>query len=367
MNITAANAQAPEINSALQSEQRARLRLGVGDGSDGASVKVKLSAAGVAKALASPAGTESDTRAREESLSLDYERRERSVLRLKTQEGDLVKIALRSRSDLSLEQRVTADPDRTLTEIDLGSVNQRRLVITVQGDLNDAELAAIGDAAAQATALANDFFNGNLDGALTAATEFGIDAEQLARVSLRLGVQERLSVSQTVALAAPTQAAPVSTEPQGADNAQALRPVTGAPAVSTTPSTNALARPDAPIQPPVQNPTTPVEDVAAETPEQEGLPNLLDAFQALADLLNAFADFLNGLVGEFKALSEPEPVVETGFQVDFRFRLELFQTVVQSSLLEESVAEGTEAAEFLGDVLAATSQLEDPQTLSEVA
>lgn len=367
MNVTALGTQAAETSAAVQSEQRARLRLGIADASESPSVRVKLSAAGVAKALSATAATESETRAREESLELNYERRERSVLRLKTQEGDVVSISLRSRSELSLDERLFTTPDRASTEIDLGSVNEKRLIVTVRGDLNESELAAIGEAAAQATALANDFFSGNLDGAVAAATEFGIDPEQLARVSLRLGVEEKLSVSQTVALAAPAQPNAIAGEAQSTDNAQALRPVSGAAAVPNTQAATALARPDAPVQPPAQAPTTPSNDGTTEAPEQDGLPNLLDAFQALADLLNAFADFLSGLVGKLKTPSEPEPSLESEFQIDFRFRLELFQKVVETSLVAEQKPGTSDTPEYLGEVLAAAAQLEDPKTLSEVA
>lgn len=368
MDITAANLQVPEANTALQTDQRARLRIGVGEGSATPSVNVRLSAAGVAKALAgSTTGTQSEARAREESLALNYERREKSVLRLKTQEGDLVKIALRSRADVTLEQRTVSDPDGTATEIDLGSINARRLVITVQGDLNESELAAIESAVAQARTLANDFFAGNLDAAVAAASEFGIDSEQLARVTLRFGVQERLSVSQTVALATAPTPNVGSSDVSGLDTAQALRPVAAAPAVTGAQPANALARPDAPLAPPPQSAAPAPGDAETTDAEQsENAPNLLDAFQALADLLNAFADFLNGLVAELRAPSEPESNLSNEFQIDFRFRLELFQTIVQTSLSEEP-PEAVETSDFLGDVLAATAQLEDPKNLSEVA
>jgi hypothetical protein len=103
---------------------------------------------------------------------------------------------------------------------------------------------------------------------------------------------------------------------------------------------------------------------------------LLDAFQALADILNQIAGFLENLLGNLGAAenTETETPTETSNSVfDFRFKLDFFAAVVSATIEDNVVVDETTSTdehhgvELLTDILAAVAQDVDPQSVSEVA
>ncbi|MDX1562566.1 MAG: hypothetical protein R3305_06540, partial [Gammaproteobacteria bacterium] len=128
---------------------------------------------------------------------LRYERSEKSVLRIRTQEGDVVALKIRAGESLKVSVGAEGDDDDgvTIAETRVVARSSTRVSLKVKGDLNEAELAAIRDVFAQATALAEDFFSGDYAAAFETASALAIDGDQLARVSLRLKVREALTYS----------------------------------------------------------------------------------------------------------------------------------------------------------------------------
>lgn len=74
---------------------------------------------------------------------------------------------------------------------------EQRLAFQVQGDLNEDEVAAIVDVFQQIDALANQFFDGNIEQAFAQAEEMNVDFSQLQRVQFDLQRSETVQVSTT--------------------------------------------------------------------------------------------------------------------------------------------------------------------------
>ena len=322
---------------------------------------------------------------RSSTTNLEYQRREATVLRLRTQEGDVVKLKLRNVETTTAEVGQQVDGETVVSNLSLSSTSRSRLLISVRGDINDAELAAIQGVADQAAQLAGSFFNGNLNQAFQAASDFAIDASQLAKVSLKLSVRERLSFAQTVVGNTLGQALPPATD--GGEEVTSPAPQTGTVApkpVSNTPSTTVnrtdVPPPAVPVN--VSSPATQSDAVAPEVdPADEATPaspsNLLDAFQALADFLNSIASFIEDLLGRF----EPQPQDQgddtgsttsddtTASAFSFRFKLDLFAAIVTQTIeqADANVEEPSGGTQLFTDTLAAVSQQVDPQSVSETA
>ena len=312
---------------------------------------------------------------RASQTNLEYQRREATVLKLRTQEGDIVKLKFRSVENTSIEAGQEVDGEKVVSNLEISSSSRTRLLISVKGDINDAELAAIQTVADQASQLAGEFFDGNLNEAFAAASSFAIDGSQLAKVSLRLSVRERLNFAQSVVTNAPAAAI----APPAGDDAGEVVPQQTQPAntllkpVSST-STPSTTRTDAPLPAAPATATTttaPASDDQAPATEEPAAPStLLDAFQALADLLNAIADFIDNLVNSFQA--EPEPVTDeaaesTASVFNLRFKLDLFAAVVKTTLETAPSTEQADGELLLGDTLAAVGQEVDPQSVADLA
>lgn len=101
---------------------------------------------------------------------------------LKTQEGDRVTIqASASRGESA--GFVQGDSEGGFS---YASVSSSRYQLTVQGDLNDDELVAIGQLLEQVNQLADEFFTGDLPTAFEYASSLGYDAEQISGFALNL-------------------------------------------------------------------------------------------------------------------------------------------------------------------------------------
>lgn len=315
------------------------------------------------------------------STNLEYQRREATVLRLRTQEGDVVKLKLRSVETTTVEVGAQVDGETVVSNLELNTSSRTRLVLSVQGDINDAELTAIQSVAEQASKLAGSFFNGNLRDAFQAASDFAIDGQQLAKVSLRLSVRERLNFAQNVVAQNPVAAVP----PTAAANDEVAAPTSQAATVvpkpvsgSTTPAVTETVVP-LPAAPVTTTATTETEEATEPAPVDDdpttGPANLLDAFQALADFLNTIADFIENLLGSLNAVEDADTDGEAQSEAtggstafDFRFKLDLFAAVLISGLEQSAEpAEPAEGEQLLTDTLAAVAQEVDPQSVTDLA
>lgn len=122
--------------------------------------------------------------------------KERGVLEIRTLEGDIVKIDFRSSMNVRLGTAEGSGGQESLKV----RVSERTS-LQVEGDLNSAELAAIGDLVRKVDSLANEFFAGDVEQAFAAAADLQIDSTQLADYSLRLSMSQKVRIRTTESLA----------------------------------------------------------------------------------------------------------------------------------------------------------------------
>lgn len=181
-----------------------------------------------------------------------YVRKESLRLEVLTQEGDVVSLKIRNKDVMQASgaSAVWADAAATQGRVDVVSTSKVR--IEVQGNLNDAELAAIQDLAAQADAIAERFFAGDVAAAFEAGAALDLDGSQIAAAGLRLAVRERFTLQQT---ATGTPAATVA--------APARSPLAPPQASTAPPPPTAAANAEPPAPAPVAESTAATQPAAA--------------------------------------------------------------------------------------------------------
>lgn len=156
---------------------------------------------------------------------------DKASLTFRTQEGDIVKIRLTSRTITRSE--AGDDSDRAAQSIK----SQTRLSVHIKGDINADERAAIQSIVDKVETLARDFFNGDVKKAFAAAAELELDPAQLASFALQLRHRERTSGG---AAQSPAQNA---TSAADAPAASTPAPTPTPPSAVTTPVAKTLPKP----------------------------------------------------------------------------------------------------------------------------
>ncbi len=239
-----------------------------------------------------------------------YARTDRASLSIETQEGDEVRIRFASRTGL-VAQDGGADSGAERRVYGFAS---GRVEVSVEGDLNDEELAAIGALVAKVDALAKDFFAGDIQKAFTAAAHLGFDGEQIASFALKLSSRELLQQSGAVgALPKPPQPQP-------------------APAITNTPAPATAAAPSAATtQVPAPANSEPVIEPAvkpaAETPVKPAPPAAVAG--PLSDFLKRVFEFLG------------QPAQAGGFELSIKWKVQLVINAVQAADPAPKPAPGT--------------------------
>lgn len=139
-----------------------------------------------------------------------YVRKDKANLDIATQEGDRVQIRFRSREGFVSQTATGATGgDRNVYAFSSG-----RIEISVDGELNEEELAAIGELVGKVESLANEFFAGDVQKAFESAAALGFDSTQIAGFALKLSTRETLRQETSGAPALP--AAPKAPAPKPA-------------------------------------------------------------------------------------------------------------------------------------------------------
>jgi hypothetical protein len=268
------------------------------------------------------------------TAQLAYRRTERTSLQITTQEGDVVELKFTAKDALSARAASCDDGDTPVAELAVCAKSSTRLMISVNGDINDAEFAAIQAVVDQATAVAASFFNGDVAEAFTAASAFGIDAGQLAQVSLRFSLRESLTYAGPLSLpaAAPDATAPADASAPGAGEIAATSPAE----TSDTGAATAALPPDeaTPVLPPADGTDVPDVPGAADTPSVTS-----DPLANLQNLLDTIAAFLASVLDRFAPPADTADVNATGtatsngdgsmrFTLDLSFKLRLLSTIL---------------------------------------
>ena len=269
------------------------------------------------------------------SLAVESRSKQRSTIKIQTQEGDIVKFDLRrvdrlSASDVAIQ---TESGSASLTEVSVSS--RSRLVLKVEGDLNDAELDAIKNVFAQAEQIAEEFFAGDLNAALEVVAGLEFDTGQLARVSMKFRSSERISMQQTT-----LQSAPVVAPPESPASTATVAAPTATPAtrISDLPSTETVSAP-----------ASTVADIRSETPpvadDTSSSSSLFSGFASLINYLGRVADYLEETVDLFS--NSLQGAATTGIRFEFTesLRLDILRAVLIETAPESEESHEEESHE----------------------
>lgn len=327
-------------------------------------------------------------------LSVDSRERQRSSIRIRTQEGDIVRLDLSSRSRVRAQDVAVADENGSASQTDVSVSSRSRLRLRVAGDLSESEYAAIKNVFAQAESIAGEFFDGDLAAAFSLASSLNYDSDQLARVNLRFRSQQVTSTRYTESI---TRSAPANpaVSADSADKPQTAGGVADDVVAASQPQ--AVARPDAGRPAParlVSKPTAaPVSDSTRSTPatitaaaqraERQTLSaevgnsapadaapgidlnssDFLQFFDMLGDFLRSVADGFDRLAeslgadlavgaGEEASDSSDAATANAGaytYHFSQAFKLEIFKSVLQVTAPDDAASEASTLAASLID------------------
>lgn len=254
-------------------------------------------------------------------VSVDTSSRQQSTIRIRTQEGDLIKFDLRRMDRMSATDLAVNNEQGSITSTEVSVSSRSHLSLKVIGDLSESELAAIQKVFAQAESLANEFFSGDIASALDAAADFDIDAEQLARVSVQLRGTTRSAISQSVLQDFDT--APISGAAPGRVAeivAGQIAPTSSGDSTPDPANVNQSASDDA-----IERTATSVDPAASSA--AAGISTGADALSAFLDKL---AEFLNSMGKNFDSTRAGEGVLR--FEFSRSFKLEILKaTLIQTA------------------------------------
>jgi hypothetical protein len=260
-------------------------------------------------------------------LDVDMRRKQQSKIRIRTQEGDVVKLSLRRVDKLSASDvsETNGETSTSRTEVEVSS--KSRMMLKVDGDLNEAELAAIQNVFAQAEQIADEFFGGDIGAAFNMVQGFEFDSEQLSKVNMRFKMREvsRVAYSETRTTTGPAVEAPRAPQPESAPSA-IVAPSAPVARTSSAPAAEPVA-----VALPVEEPVT-QEPLA---PEAETVDTA-----ALSRFFESVGTFLRSVSEGFS--------VENGgasfkYQYSESFKLSLLQSVINVAAPDQSSDAATNA------------------------
>jgi|GEM_PF-441484 len=135
----------------------------------------------------------------------EYGRAREFSFELTTKEGDKITIKAASSEGLAVEARAGRG-NNSSSALNASYSSSQSFSLSIEGDLNEAELGAINDLLGQVNDLASQFFDGNLDVAFDQAMNMGYDAEQIGSFSLNLAQAEIQQVTQAYQTFEPNRA-----------------------------------------------------------------------------------------------------------------------------------------------------------------
>ena len=285
-------------------------------------------------------------------LSINSSLRQRSTIRIRTQEGDVVRLDVRRASNLSASDVAVSGENGSASRTEVAVSSRSRLLLSVKGDLNDAEYAAIREVFAQAEEIAREFFDGDLAAAFSRASGLEFDAEQLAGVKLRFRSREVTTAAyaaiQSVApapAAEPAPALPAPSEPTAGEVAD--RPAAGVAIPAPLPVPKTIERQPVAADGNDAPGATEAPSPVPSPPSLDDLP-FLRFFDRLADFLEGVADgFERQVAGAAEAAS---------YRVHYSqsFKLQIFKSVLELSAPGDTPDDGADLAAKLIDGIAAS-------------
>ncbi|WP_210396693.1 hypothetical protein [Motiliproteus sediminis] len=150
------------------------------------------------------------------SAEVRYQQRQSFELELTTRDGDRVRLQLSSdqRGSLALEQvqRVTEEGSEVVSRQQGALQRHSGVELSIQGELDEGEVAAIDALVAQLNEVSDSFFNGGAMVAFDKLKQLGYDSGEIAGFSLQL--EQQTSVSARYSEAAVSQYRTVAADPE---------------------------------------------------------------------------------------------------------------------------------------------------------
>lgn len=272
-------------------------------------------------------------------LEVDSRTKQRTSIRIRTQEGDVVKLSLRMAENVSATDVAKSDGQASSTSTEVSVSSRSRLMLRVDGDLNENELAAIRNVFAQAEQIANEFFAGDIAASFDLAKGFEFDPEQLARV--KMDFRERQYTSITYAETGSAAPALAATVP--------LRTESEAPASGASDNEPTHARtPDAVDVPATDDAETIVatEEIAATdgSPDDQAIARPAIEPFALSGFLDSLGAFLRSVTDGFQGSA-----LSGGFKFHYSesFKLELLVAAFNTIAPDDDTAAAVSAASLI--------------------
>jgi len=199
-----------------------------------------------------------------QSTSAKITTRERGVLEIRTLEGDVVKIDFRNSTSVRLNSTSGAEGTQETLKVRISE----KTSLQVEGDLNPAELAAIGDLVRKVDTLADEFFAGDVEQAFAAAQNLQMDTSQLADYSLKLGMSQKVrihSMGVPVMITEPVPAREPAPESAPVSTGSALAGTAAVPANTEVAANEAAPEAAVPADP-ASGSSTPVSSGSGDLP-----------------------------------------------------------------------------------------------------
>ncbi len=284
-------------------------------------------------------------------LSVESKERQRSTIRIRTQEGDVVRLDVRRSNRLSAQDVAVSNENGSASSTEVAVSSRSRLTLSVKGDLNDAEFAAIQNVFAQAESIANEFYDGDLSAAFSLASNLEFDVEQLSKVNLRF--RSREVTTATFGQIRETAVVPPALEPQPAPPpaAKPVEPSQAAPGpVIPTVAADVEPRAADDVETAAPTPAEPPSQVPQTT-------DLLDApflefFALLTDFLRSVADGFERAAERLSADAIQPETSTFKYHYSQSFKLEIFKSVLELAAPQEGSDDAGNLAARLIDGIA---------------
>ena len=109
-----------------------------------------------------------------------------AALQIETQDGDTITLQMQSQWYGALHYSETNTPSTQSKQASLEQYQGYTIHYQVEGELDEAELAALDQVMQQMSVATNHFFNGELDSAISSLNSFQLDAEQFTALSISM-------------------------------------------------------------------------------------------------------------------------------------------------------------------------------------
>lgn len=113
-----------------------------------------------------------------------------------TQDGDVVTLHVGAGESLDFRSGSIATPRGQVSGFELEQTSYYDLSFSVEGDLDEGELAALNDLFSQVNNIADSFYSGDVGGAFEQALAVGYDSEELAAFAVNMTHTEVVAVAQ---------------------------------------------------------------------------------------------------------------------------------------------------------------------------